>query len=252
MKLKSVEQGLDIVAGGLAKVREAIPEQALAKVEHALAGESPIAKQVIAAVSAAAERAESAQETAADAAASAADRVAVVSTAVREGAAEMVQTAKERTGGTPRSKGRAWKVAVGTVVAAAAVGTAVTVWRRRKASVAAQLSGEAEWARAETVAPFVPGMADEQSPDALDEQFAKEIDEEADQLASEFVDAVEVPGEHGHGAPGEPEQAAEEFQPGVADEQSPDVIDEQFAREVDAEADQFAEEIVEAIEEPRG
>jgi hypothetical protein len=40
------------------------------------------------------------------------------------------------------------------------------------------------------------------------------------------------------------------FQPGMADTQSPDVIDEQFAREVDAEADQLAEEIVEAVEQP--
>jgi hypothetical protein len=36
----------------------------------------------------------------------------------------------------------------------------------------------------------------------------------------------------------------------MADTQSPDVIDEQFAREVDAEADQLAEEIVTAVEGP--
>jgi hypothetical protein len=43
----------------------------------------------------------------------------------------------------------------------------------------------------------------------------------------------------------EPEPA---FQPGMADTQSPDVVDEQFAKDVDAEADQMAEEIVEAVD----
>lgn len=245
MKFRSVEQGLDIMAGGLAKVREAIPDDVLTKVESALSEDSPIAKQVLSVVTAAAERAEVAQETTAE-------RVADASAAVREGAAGIVQTAKEKTTGSSQPKGSTRKVVVGGLLAAAAVGTAVVLWRRRQASVDAQLAGEAEWAQTAPPAPFVPGVADEQSPDVVDEQFAAEVDAEADQFAEEFVEAVEVPDEAGlHPHHAEPEKA-EEFQPGVADEQSPDVVDEQFAREVDAEADHFAEEIVESIEEPRG
>jgi hypothetical protein len=40
------------------------------------------------------------------------------------------------------------------------------------------------------------------------------------------------------------------FVPGMADTQSPDVVDEAFARDVDAAADELAEEIVEAVEGP--
>jgi hypothetical protein len=44
----------------------------------------------------------------------------------------------------------------------------------------------------------------------------------------------------------------EPFEAGVAADQSPDTIDESFAAEVDAAADQLAEEIVDAVEEPKG
>jgi hypothetical protein len=47
------------------------------------------------------------------------------------------------------------------------------------------------------------------------------------------------------------QQPAEPFVPGVADEQSPDVVDETFAAEVDAVADEIAEDFVESVEEPR-
>ncbi len=50
-------------------------------------------------------------------------------------------------------------------------------------------------------------------------------------------------------APPTPAPAAD-FQPGMADLDSPDVVDEQFAAEVDAEAEELAEEIVDSIEAP--
>ncbi len=50
-------------------------------------------------------------------------------------------------------------------------------------------------------------------------------------------------------APAAPATASE-FMPGVADEQSPDVVDENFAHEVDEAADEFAAEVVDAIEVP--
>jgi hypothetical protein len=47
-----------------------------------------------------------------------------------------------------------------------------------------------------------------------------------------------------------PPAAAGGFVPGMADTQSPDVVDEAFARDVDAAADELAEDIVEAVEGP--
>ncbi len=49
----------------------------------------------------------------------------------------------------------------------------------------------------EPAEPFVPGVADEQSPDAVDETFAHEIDEVADEIAAEVVEGIETP-EGGH------------------------------------------------------
>ncbi len=49
----------------------------------------------------------------------------------------------------------------------------------------------------EPAAPFVPGVADEQSPDVVDETFAHEIDEVADEIAAEVVEGIETPeGKH--------------------------------------------------------
>ena len=45
----------------------------------------------------------------------------------------------------------------------------------------------------EPAEPFVPGVADEQSPDAVDETFAHEIDEVADEIAAEVVEGIETP-----------------------------------------------------------
>ncbi|HEX6886476.1 MAG TPA: hypothetical protein VF143_00095 [Candidatus Nanopelagicales bacterium] len=54
----------------------------------------------------------------------------------------------------------------------------------------------------------------------------------------------------GEGAWGAPPEATTPFMAGMADTQSPDVVDEQFAAEVDAEAAQFADELVDAVELP--
>ncbi len=45
----------------------------------------------------------------------------------------------------------------------------------------------------EPAEPFVPGVADEQSPDVVDEDFAHEVDEVADAISTAVVDAVEAP-----------------------------------------------------------
>jgi hypothetical protein len=45
--------------------------------------------------------------------------------------------------------------------------------------------------------PFVPGVADEQSPDVVDDDFAAQVDSVADQIATSVVDAIETPeGKH--------------------------------------------------------
>jgi hypothetical protein len=54
----------------------------------------------------------------------------------------------------------------------------------------------------------------------------------------------------GEGAWGTAPPAAE-FQPGMADLQSPDVVDEAFAAEVDAEANEFAEDLVDSVDLPQ-
>jgi hypothetical protein len=54
----------------------------------------------------------------------------------------------------------------------------------------------------------------------------------------------------GEAAWGAAPEAPAPFMAGMADTQSPDVVDEQFAAEVDAEAAQFADELVHAVETP--
>jgi hypothetical protein len=240
--LKGMEAaGLTVVA----KVRDVIPPEVLAKVEETLTRDSPLAKQVMSVLDAAGEQSEAMRERAAEVALAAKEQVADLAAVAREKSAEADAVAKESAVGSGNRRGVVVKVALGTVVAAAAVGAAYTVWKRRKAAAVEHLSGEGEWATP-PVTPFMPGVADEQSPDTLDKQFAEEIDEAAEELATEFVDAVEGIEETAEApAPEAP------FVPGVADEQSPDVVDEQFAKEVDAAADELAADIVEAIEEPR-
>ena len=45
----------------------------------------------------------------------------------------------------------------------------------------------------EPAEPFMPGVADEQSPDVVDENFAAEVDSVADEIATAVVDAIETP-----------------------------------------------------------
>ena len=45
--------------------------------------------------------------------------------------------------------------------------------------------------------PFVPGVADEQSPDVVNDDFAAQVDSVADEIATSVVDAIETPeGKH--------------------------------------------------------
>ena len=49
----------------------------------------------------------------------------------------------------------------------------------------------------EPAEPFVPGVADEQSPDVVDDGFAAQVDSAADDIAGAVVDAIESPeGKH--------------------------------------------------------
>jgi hypothetical protein len=49
----------------------------------------------------------------------------------------------------------------------------------------------------EPAEPFVPGVADEQSPDVVDDDFAAQVDSAADDIAGAVVDAIETPeGKH--------------------------------------------------------
>ncbi len=45
----------------------------------------------------------------------------------------------------------------------------------------------------EPAEPFVPGVADEQSPDVVDDDFAAQVDSAADDIAGAVVDAIETP-----------------------------------------------------------
>lgn len=141
---------------------------------------------------------------------------------------------------------------VGVVALGAAAGAGYLLWRKRQQAMSDELSGVSPWAGTEEAGPeseeFMAGMADLDNPDVVDEQFAKEVDEVADELAEDLVAAVEVPGEsHDEDVPPQPE---EPFEPGMADLDSPDVVDEEFATQVDAEADQFAANLVDAVEIP--
>ena len=137
----------------------------------------------------------------------------------------------------------------------AAAGAGYLIWKRRKAAVNAELSGESLFVAPESRswdAAFQPGAADVDSPDVVDEQFARDIDAVADELAEDIVESIEVPDSLADEAEAEAVAVESgEFQAGVADVDSPDVVDEQFAKEVDAVADELAEDIVQGVEEPR-
>ena len=135
----------------------------------------------------------------------------------------------------------------------AAAGAGYLIWKRRKAAVNAELSGESLFVAPESRswdAAFQPGAADVDSPDVVDEQFARDIDAVAAELAEDIVESIEVPDSLADEAEAVAVESGE-FQAGVADVDSPDVVDEQFAKEVDAVADELAEDIVQGVEEPR-
>lgn len=191
-------------------------------------------------------------------------------------ATEAVAVAKEQSGQAIMSaeqKAASWrrsskKPLIIAAAALAAAGAGLYFWKRRQAAAAAHLSGDTEWATASGAHPssgaypaaaapaaastFQPGVADEQSPDAVDEEFAHEVDEAADELAEEIVDAIEVPADAAHRHVEEAPGPAAPFVAGVADEQSPDAEDAGFAAEVDSAADQIATSVVDAIEPPEG
>ena len=145
-----------------------------------------------------------------------------------------------------RSAGAFWKLALAVVGIGAAAGAGYALYTRRRAAERRRAQEQGDSFAAPAPA-FVPGMADTQSPDVVDEHFAEEVDAVAEELAEDLVEAVEGPLDHGD----EP-APAEHFEPGMADTESPDVEDEEFARQVDAVADEFAKDIVEAVEEPKG
>jgi hypothetical protein len=251
------EAGLVAVGEGVATFREALPEQTRIRAEETLGGSSPVRRSMVALVETAADRAEQAarraserlEEARAEAVASAAEVPSVIPVSAPAEAMDRTAqavVAKEAAVEGSQSRGTFLKMALAVVAIGAAAGAGYAVYAKRKAAAREHLSGEGEWGTPPAGAGgFEPGMADTQSPDAVDEAFAREVDEAADELAEEFVEAVE-------GVSEELDEAAPEaFEPGMADTQSPDVVDEAFAREVDEAADELAQDIVDAVEEPK-
>ena len=250
------EAGLVALGEGVATFREALPEQTRSHAEEALGG-SPLRQGLVALVETAAERAERVSRSVAerleearaqaDAGTGQAPAPAAVGPVVdRHTAAQSVVT-KEAAVEQSTSRGTFWKMALAVVAVGAAAGAGYTVYVKRKAAAREHLAGEGEWGTQPAgAAGFVAGMADTQSPDVVDEDFGKEVDAVAEELAEEFVEAVEGPPEEEPEAP-----PAEHFEPGMADTQSPDVVDDEFAKEIDAAADEIAQDIVDAIEEPK-
>jgi len=216
-------QGLDTVIDNVAKLRSALPGEA-----RQLA-DSAVGTDVAAMLAAAGERADAAKARAAEAA-----------EAAKAKAVEMVEASADA---STSSRSRLPFVIGAVAVTGAAAAAAVIVWRRRQAAAVEDLGGETGW-HAPTEVVHTPSVADDQSPEVMDPHFAEEVDEVADEIAEEFIEAVD-----GEGHVAEAQQPAEPFVPGVADEQSPDVVDEAFAAEVDAVADEIAEEFVESVEE---
>lgn len=96
-----------------------------------------------------------------------------------------------------RASGPMRWILMGGVLLAAAGGAAFVVLRRRGAAADEATSGESQWGVRPVAADsdFVPGVADEQSPDVVDGELAHEIDEVADEVAGEFIDSIELPGD---------------------------------------------------------
>jgi hypothetical protein len=205
-------------------------------------------------IEAGSESATSLIERAAHAAEDASIRATEAVAVAREQSEQAVLSAEQAAASLRRSSRK--PLIIGAVVLVAA-GGGYMVWKRRQAAAEAHLTGEGEWGAptspaASTVSPFMPGVADEQSPDVVDEEFAAEVDDAADEFATEVVDSIEVPADAAHRHVEDAPEPAEPFVPGVADEQSPDVVDEGFAAEVDEAADELATAVVDAIETPEG
>jgi hypothetical protein len=243
------EAGLTTVVEGMAKVREVLPDGLREAADRRLGGESALGKGVLAMVDTVAEESAKAKAAKATQAAEAATARAATAADLEKRALAIVATT-EAAAKEPR--GRGGRILLGGLALGAAAGGAYFVWRRRQAAAEAHLSGEGAWGSPPAAAPFMPGVADEQSPDVVDDKFAEEIDQAADELAAEVVDAIDVPGEGAHGEVDAAPEPAEPFMPGVADEQSPDVVDEDFAHQVDEAADEIASAVVDAVEAPEG
>jgi hypothetical protein len=235
------EAGLVAVTEGLTTFREALPEQTRAHAEAALGGTSPVRRAAVTLAAVAAEKAEVVGRRAAD-------RMEAARADVTNREAARAVVAKEVVvEESKKSRGSVLKMGLAVVAIGVAAGAGYAVYAKRRATAREHLSGEGEWGSAAASAgSFVPGMADTQSPDAVDETFAHDVDEAADALADEIVEAVEGPIEHEAAATPD-----EHFEPGMADTESPDVEDEEFAKQVDAVADEFAKDIVDAVEEPK-
>lgn len=225
--------GLDSVIDGVARLRSVLPEEA-----RQLA-DSAVGTDVSAMLAAAGERADVAKVRAAETAEAARAKAVEAAHAARAKAAELAEASPD----AARDRRSRLPFVLGAVaVTGAAAAAAVLVWRRRQAAAVEDLSGDTGWQQPEVV--HTPSVADDQSPEAMDPHFAEEVDEVADEIAEDFIEAVE-----GEADVARAQQPAEPFVPGVADEQSPDVVDETFATEVDAVADEIAEDFVERIEE---
>jgi hypothetical protein len=233
------EAKLATVVEGAAKVRNALPEGVREAADRTLGADTPFGKGVKAMAETIAEESARAREAASQAQAELAAARESTAAALEEKVLALTEASDER---AAASHGPARRILVATVLAGAAAGGGWYLWRRRRAAAQEHLSGEGEWGGA-------PSHADEQSPETVDPELAAEIDAVADEMATAVVEAIEVDGEHGDEVAEAPAPAVA-FVPGVADEQSPDVIDEQFAAEVDAEAQEIADSVVDAVEPP--
>jgi hypothetical protein len=243
------EAGLTSVVAGMGKVREALPDSVREAADRKLGADSPLGKGVLVMVDTVTAESVKAKATKATLAAKAAAAKAAAATAAEEKAVALVDATEAA---AQESRGRGGRILFGGLALGAAAGAAYFVWRRRQ-QAASEQPGEGAWSvpstgDASSATAFVPGVADEQSPDVVDEEFAHEVDEVADEFAAEVVDAIEVPGESSHGHVDDAPEPAEPFVPGVADEHSPDVVDEGLAAEIDGVADEIAASVVDALE----
>lgn len=208
------EVGVASVVEGVAKVRDALPENIKEAADRKLGGETTLGKGVLAMVDTVAEESAKARAAVAEEAAKAAAAKAVVEAEVaaaletvssEENVAALGEAAQSASEGS-RSPIR--KILLGGVVIGAAAGGAYFVWRRRKQAANDTLSGAHEWApptgaaaeaEAEEAAEVVE--AAEEAVDEVveaaeeaesDKSFSAQIDDAADHLAETVVDSIET------------------------------------------------------------